>query len=44
MPVNSCFYIQVILDEDVQVVSLINIYQGTRLLAIDEVHFTLESI
>merc|ERR1712000_146 len=44
VPVNSRFHIQVILNKDVQVISLVNIYERTRLLAIDEVHLTLESI
>ncbi len=44
MPVDRGFDIQVILDENLDIIPLIDVNQRSRLLAIDEVHFTLESI
>lgn len=44
MPVKGGFDTQVIVDENLDIVSFIHVNQRPRLLAIDEVHFALESI
>lgn len=44
MPMNRGFDVQVILDKNFNIVSLVNVNQRAWLLAIDKVHFTLKSI
>lgn len=44
MPVNRGFDTQLIADKNLNIISLFNVNQRSRLLAIDEVHFTLKSI
>ena len=44
MPVHRGFDFQVVLDEYFDIVAFIHLNQWARLLAVDEVHLSLESI
>jgi len=44
MPMDCSVHVQVVLHKNLDVVPLIKVNQGSRLLAIDEVHVSLKSI
>jgi hypothetical protein len=44
MPVNGSFHCKLVLDEDLKCISFISLYMRSRLLVVDEVNLSRESI